>query len=51
MQLAGIPMKECYEVIKAISKKNADVINKYKDKFIEGFSKRLMNDEPEISDF
>ncbi|MGL5690211.1 MAG: PHP domain-containing protein [Bacteroidales bacterium] len=41
MQLAGIPMKECYEVIKAISKKNEDVIMKYKDKFIEGFSKKI----------
>lgn len=46
-------MKECYEVIKAISKKNADIINKYKDKFIEGFSKRLMKDEEDLeaSDF
>lgn len=42
LQLAGIPAKDTYDVIKAISKKNIDVISKYKDQFIEGFSKMLM---------
>lgn len=40
-------MKECYEVIKAISKKDEATIMKYKEKFIEGFSKKIYSDSNE----
>lgn len=39
MKFAGIPSGETYSVIKAISKKKIDVIEKYKDIFINGFMK------------
>lgn len=41
---AGIPMSEGYTVIKAISKKRVEKIMSYKDKFIDGFSAKLVED-------
>ena len=35
-QLGGIELRRAYKLIKAISKKNADVIAKFKAAFIEG---------------
>lgn len=37
MEFSGIPSGETYTVIKAISKKKIDVIEKYKDIFVNGF--------------
>ncbi len=35
-RVGGIPLRRAYDIIKAISKKNADIINKEKSAFIEG---------------
>lgn len=45
LNYAGIPMSECYAVIKAISKKRVDEITKNKPIFIEGFQKKLKEDD------
>ena len=45
LNYAGIPMSECYAVIKAISKKRVEEITKNKTVFIEGFKKRLQEDD------
>ena len=45
LNYAGIPMSECYAVIKAISKKRVEEITKNKAVFIEGFKKRLSEDK------
>ena len=45
LNYAGIPMSECYAVIKAISKKRVDEITKNKPIFIEGFTKKIQEDE------
>ena len=45
LNYAGIPMSECYAVIKAISKKRVDEITKNKPIFIEGFTKKIEEDE------
>lgn len=45
LNYAGIPMSECYAVIKAISKKRVDEITKNKPLFIEGFTKKIQEDE------
>ena len=50
LNYAGIPMSECYAVIKAISKKRVDEITKNKPIFIDGFQKRLKEDDGSISD-
>lgn len=50
LNYAGIPMSECYAVIKAISKKRVAEITKNKPIFIEGFQKKLKEDE-DISDY
>ena len=49
LNYAGIPMSECYAVIKAIAKKREDEVKKNKEVFIEGFKKRLQEDDT-ISD-
>lgn len=41
VQKAGLTAEESYIILKAISKKKEDKILKYKDMFIEGFSKYL----------
>lgn len=42
LNFAGIPMSECYEVIKNISKKRVEKVKKYKDQFIDGFAKSIV---------
>lgn len=45
LNYAGIPMSECYVAIKDIAKKRAQKVLAYKEKFITGFRKAIMNDE------
>lgn len=45
LNYAGIPMSECYAVIKSIAKKRAEEVFKYKEVFIPGFSSKIMADE------
>lgn len=45
LNYAGIPMSECYAVIKAIAKKREDEVKKNKDIFIQGFSQKLKEEE------
>ncbi len=47
LNYAGIPMSECYAVIKAIAKKREAEVKKNKDLFINGFKKKLIEDESE----
>jgi len=44
LNFAGIPMSECYEVIKNIAKKRPEKVKKYKDQFIDGFKQRLIKE-------
>jgi DNA polymerase III alpha subunit len=45
LNFAGIPMSECYEIIKNIAKKRVEKVLKYKAQFIEGFTKTLIEQE------
>lgn len=45
LNYAGIPMSECYEIIKNIAKKRVQKVLKYKEQFIEGFQKALIEQE------
>ena len=45
LNYAGIPMTECYEIIKNIAKKRVEKVLKYKETFINGFTKKIMDDE------
>lgn len=45
LNYAGIPMDECYDIIKAISKKKIDKIMSYKDAFLNGFANKIMEEE------
>jgi DNA polymerase III, alpha subunit len=45
LNYAGIPMSECYEVIKNIAKKRVEKVLKYKESFIAGFSKTIIDME------
>lgn len=42
---AGIPMDETMTLIKAISKKKEKVIFKYKDRFLKGFTEKILEEE------
>ena len=42
LSYAGIPMDQTYEIIKSISKKRIKKIMKYKEAFIEGFEKKVL---------
>lgn len=42
---AGISMSECYDIIKNIAKKRVDKVLKYKNSFVKGFSKALIENE------
>ncbi len=44
-RLGGIPLRAAYGLIKAISKKKADVIAKFKPKFIEGAKERGLTED------
>lgn len=45
LAFAGIPMDDCYTVIKSISKKRVAVIESYKPIFLDGFSKAIQEQE------
>lgn len=45
LNYAGIPMSECYTVVKHISKKRTDKVLAYKETFIKGFKEKIMHDE------
>ncbi|MGL6132202.1 MAG: hypothetical protein ACRCZ9_11390 [Fusobacteriaceae bacterium] len=50
MAIAGISMKDTYDVIKAISKKKEKVIMSFKEQFINGFVERLMQENDEVNE-
>lgn len=50
LNYAGFDMGECYDIIKAISKKKTKVIMDAKDEFIKGFGEKIRETEPELSD-
>ena len=45
LNYAGFPMDECYGIIKAIAKKHPEKVKPLKQKFIDGFKDRIINDE------
>lgn len=45
LNYAGIPMSECYAIIKNIAKKRVEKVLAYKDEFLEGMEKRLVEAE------
>lgn len=45
LNYAGIPMSECYEIIKNIAKKRVEKVLKYKDQFLNEFAKAIMRNE------
>jgi DNA polymerase III alpha subunit len=45
LNFAGVPMSECYEVIKNIAKKRPEKVKKYKEQFMSGFKERLIEIE------
>ena len=45
LNYAGFPMDECYGIIKAIAKKHPEKVKPLKQKFIDGFREKLINDE------
>ena len=45
LHYAGIPMSECYGIIKSIAKKRPEEVFKYKETFLEGFAKKVIEDE------
>lgn len=45
LNYAGFPMDECYGAIKNIAKKHPEKVRPLKQKFIDGFREKLMEDE------
>jgi len=45
LNYAGIPLTECYEIIKNISKKRVAKVLKYKEEFIAGFKDKMIHNE------
>lgn len=45
LHFAGFPMDECYGIIKAIAKKHPEKVKPLKQKFIDGFKKRIISEE------
>lgn len=45
LNFAGVPMSECYDVIKNIAKKRAEKVLKYKKMFLDGFTEALIENE------
>ncbi len=43
LNFAGIPMSECYEIIKCISKKRVEKIKSYRESFLNGFAEKIIN--------
>lgn len=50
LNYAGIPMSECYDIIKNIAKKRVDKVLKYKNKFLTGFTKAIIKNERRTSE-
>lgn len=50
LNYAGIDMSDCYTAIKNIAKKRADKVLAYKEKFISGFSKVMIENEHKSPD-
>lgn len=50
LNYAGIAIGDCYDIIKAISKKNIKLIMSTKEKFLKGFSSKIKETEPNLSD-
>ena len=46
-----IPLRDCYQVIKAISKKKVEGFKKYKDKFIENGQQTLAKTQKEMEEY
>ena len=46
-----IPLRDCYQVIKAISKKKVDGFKKYKEKFVENGQQTLGRTEKEMDEY
>lgn len=42
LNFAGVPMSECYDVIKNIAKKRPEKVLKYKDIFLKGFAEKVV---------
>lgn len=47
---AGFPSDETYGIIKAISKKKPDVVKPLKERFLKGFSEKILSNEPVSSE-
>jgi len=45
LNYSGIPMSECYEIIKNIAKKRSEKVLKYKKQFLQEFAKKLIENE------
>jgi len=45
LNFAGIPMTECYGIVKYISKKRIDKVKSYRDMFLIGFANEIMKTE------
>lgn len=50
LNYAGIPMGDCYTVIKCISKKRKEKIMKYKEIFVPNFTKEIVKTENKTKD-
>lgn len=45
LNYAGFPIDECYGIIKAIAKKHPEKVKPLKERFINGFKEKIMQDE------
>ena len=45
LNYGGFPLDECYGIIKAIAKKHPEKVRPLKSRFIDGFKKRMIDDE------
>jgi len=45
LNYAGFPLDECYGIIKAIAKKHPEKVKPLKERFIEGFKNKIMQDD------
>lgn len=50
LNYAGFDMGDCYDIIKAISKKNVKLIMSAKEQFVEGFGQKIRETEPLLTD-
>lgn len=50
MAYAGIPISQTYEVIKNIAKKRVEKVLKYKDQFVKGMTKKVIQTENKTED-